>query len=84
MDNFNDFYNKFIVAQYGVNILNYSFFLAVFFGLVAVAILLTLLKYKNQLDLDYDYTQHKVQNDKYGGITESGGWEGDVGRYNAK
>lgn len=45
MDNFNDFYNRFVVSTYGTNVLNYLFFLAVFFTLILFGVCVILLRF---------------------------------------
>lgn len=47
MDDFNDFYNRFVVDTYGVNVLNYLFFLAAFFISILFGVIFILLKYKD-------------------------------------
>lgn len=42
MDNFDNYYNRFIAARYGVNILNYTFFLSAFFVMILIGIVITL------------------------------------------
>lgn len=46
MDSFNDFYNRFVAGTYGVNILNYLFFLAAFFAIILFGVFVILLKFK--------------------------------------
>lgn len=43
MESFNDFYNRFILNTYGVNILNYVFFLSFFFFVILFGIIFILL-----------------------------------------
>lgn len=44
MDNFDDYYNRFVANTYGVNVLSYLFFLAVFFILILFGTVFILLK----------------------------------------
>lgn len=67
MDNFNDFYNRFIISNYGVNILSYLFFITVFFIIILFAIVTILWKNtKNDSKDGYEFqsTTYKGQ-DQY-------------------
>lgn len=48
MDTFNDFYNRFIASEYGINILNYLFFIAAFFVIILVGVWVILLKHNKK------------------------------------
>lgn len=52
MDDFNDFYNRFIANQYGVNVLNYLFFIAAFFVTILSGLLIVLVLFKPQNDIN--------------------------------
>lgn len=54
MDDFNDFYNRFIASYYGVNVLNSLFFIAAFFAIILFGIFCILLQYR-----DYGNTEGK-------------------------
>ena len=57
MDNFNDFYNRFIASQYGVNVLNYLFFITAFFSIILYAVLGILITYQNKNgDVNSEFT----------------------------
>lgn len=44
MDDFNDFYNRFVASTYGSNVLGYLFFLTAFFVIVLWAIVIVLIR----------------------------------------
>lgn len=54
MDDFNDFYNRFIASHYGVNVLSYLFFITAFFSLILYLVLGILIRYQNK-DVDNIY-----------------------------
>lgn len=43
MDDFNDYYNRFVASTYGRNVLNYLFFISAFFVFILTAVILILL-----------------------------------------
>lgn len=45
MDTFNDHYNRFVANVYGVNVLNFVFFIAVFFIVILSGLVIILLNY---------------------------------------
>lgn len=63
MDNFDDYYNRFIAATYGVNILNYTFFLSVFFVIILIGVVLTLIGFKATSTADQN---DDINDNRYG------------------
>lgn len=45
MDDFNDYYNRFVSSTYGFNVLTYLVFLAAFFVIILFGVLTLLLKF---------------------------------------
>lgn len=71
MDDFNDFYNRFIASQYGVNVLNYLFFIAAFFVVILFGVLIVLVRtQKDDTNIKKEFSSSKYYKNGYNQSTK--------------